>query len=122
MNDNLMGRLVANAGVDCTAAGSAHSSVMQFLLTRESTVPDDVKQIYVRTPVTGTVVTRHIDGAPQRVIRTDVIDGLERAGRLRRFWRALRNAFRFRRATGATRLGLLREARAMRAHQQLPCT
>jgi hypothetical protein len=35
MDDDLMGRLVANAGVDCTAAGPAHSSVMQFLLTRE---------------------------------------------------------------------------------------
>jgi NAD(P)H-dependent flavin oxidoreductase YrpB (nitropropane dioxygenase family) len=92
----------------------------RFLLTRDSTVPDDIKQIYVKTPVTGTVVTRLIDGAPQRVIRTDVIDGLEKAGRMRRFWRALRNAFRFRRATGATRLALLREARAMQKNQDLP--
>jgi NAD(P)H-dependent flavin oxidoreductase YrpB (nitropropane dioxygenase family) len=92
----------------------------RFLLTRESTVPDEIKQIYVKTPVTGTIVTRVIDGAPQRVIKTDVIDGLERAGRWRRFWRALGNAFRFRRATGATRLGLLREARAMRANQDVP--
>ena len=92
----------------------------RFLLTRDSTVPDDIKQLYVKTPVTGTVVTRHIDGAPQRVIRTGVIDGLEKAGPMRRLWRALRNAFRFRRATGATRLALLREARAMRANQALP--
>ncbi len=92
----------------------------RFLLTRDSTVPDEIKALYVKTAVGGTVVTRHIDGAPQRVIRTDVIDGLERAGRVRRFWRALRNAFRFRRATGASRLALLREARAMRANQQLP--
>ncbi|HVK72065.1 MAG TPA: nitronate monooxygenase [Kofleriaceae bacterium] len=92
----------------------------RFLLTRESTVPDTVKGIYVETPVGGTVVTRHIDGAPQRVIRTAVIDGLEKAGPLRRFWRALANAFRFRRATGATRLGLLREARAMQKNQELP--
>ena len=35
MNDNLMGRLVGNAGVACTAAGSAESTVMHFLLTRE---------------------------------------------------------------------------------------
>ncbi|HTJ47665.1 MAG TPA: nitronate monooxygenase [Kofleriaceae bacterium] len=92
----------------------------RFLLTRDSTVPDAIKDIYVKTAVGGTVVTRHIDGAPQRVIRTEVIDGLERAGRFRRFWRALRNAFRFRKATGATRFGLLKEARAMRAHQDLP--
>jgi NAD(P)H-dependent flavin oxidoreductase YrpB (nitropropane dioxygenase family) len=92
----------------------------RFLLTRESTVPDRIKALYVKTPVTGTVVTRHIDGAPQRVIRTDVIDGLERAGRMRRFWRALRNAFRFRKATGASRIALLREARAMRTNQDVP--
>ena len=92
----------------------------RFLLTRESTVPEGVKDIYVKTPVTGTVVTRHIDGAPQRVIRTAVIDGLEKAGWFRRFWRSLANAFRFRRATGGTRLGLLREARAMQKHQELP--
>jgi NAD(P)H-dependent flavin oxidoreductase YrpB (nitropropane dioxygenase family) len=92
----------------------------RFLLTQESTVPESVKDIYVKTAVGGTVVTRHIDGAPQRVIRTPVIDGLERAGPLRRFWRALGNAFRFRRVTGGTRLGLLREARAMRKRQELP--
>ncbi len=92
----------------------------RFLLTRESTVPGAVKDIYLKTNVMGTVVTRHIDGAPQRVIRTSVIDGLERAGSLRRLWRALGNAFRFRRATGGTRLGLLREARAMKQRQELP--
>jgi NAD(P)H-dependent flavin oxidoreductase YrpB (nitropropane dioxygenase family) len=100
------------------AAGIAMGT--RFLLTQESTVPEAVKDIYVKTPVTGTVVTRHIDGAPQRVIRTEVIDGLERAGPLRRFLRALANAFRFRRATGASRLALLREARAMKQNQELP--
>jgi NAD(P)H-dependent flavin oxidoreductase YrpB (nitropropane dioxygenase family) len=92
----------------------------RFLLTRESTVPDVVKGIYLDTVVTGTVVTRHIDGAPQRVIRTPAIDGLERAGTVRRFWRALANALRFRKLSGGTRRGLLREARAMRQRQELP--
>ena len=35
MDDDLMGRLVANAGVDCTVAGPADNGVIQFLLTRE---------------------------------------------------------------------------------------
>ncbi len=35
MDDDLMGRLVANAGVDCTAAELADGTVMHFLLTRE---------------------------------------------------------------------------------------
>ena len=44
----------------------------RFLMTKESTVPDAVKKVYLDTPVTGTVVTKAIDGYPQRVIRTPV--------------------------------------------------
>ena len=61
------------------AAGIAMGT--RFLLTRESTVPDEVKKVYLATAVTGTVVTTRVDGAPQRVIRTDVVDHLEGAGR-----------------------------------------
>jgi NAD(P)H-dependent flavin oxidoreductase YrpB (nitropropane dioxygenase family) len=92
----------------------------RFLLTRESTVPDDIKAIYVKTPVTGTVVTKHIDGAPQRVIRTEVIDGLEKAGPVKRWWRAMRSAMRFRKLTGGSRWGLLKEGLAMKKRQELP--
>src|SRR5437588_557456 len=62
------------------AAGVAMGT--RFLLTRESTVPDAVKQVYLNTPVTGTVVTTAIDGVPQRVIRTPAVErmsGLVRA-------------------------------------------
>lgn len=92
----------------------------RFLLTKDSTVPDDIKAMYLATKPDGTVVTRHIDGAPQRVIRTPVIDGLEKAGPVRRFFRALRSAMRFRKLTGGSRLGLWREGRAMRARAELP--
>src|SRR5260221_7314016 len=57
------------------AAGIAMGT--RFLLTQESRVPEGVKAGYVDTPVTGTVVTRAIDGAPQRVIGTSMIDRLE---------------------------------------------
>ncbi len=100
------------------AAGIAMGT--RFLLTRESTVPDNVKALYLGTAISATVVTRCIDGAPQRVIRTDVIDGLEKAGPLRRLWRAMRSAMRFRKLTGGSRWGLLREGRAMRKRQELP--
>jgi len=33
MDDDLMGRLVANAGVDCKGAVPAASGIMHFLLT-----------------------------------------------------------------------------------------
>lgn len=59
------------------AAGVAMGT--RFLLTRESTVPDAIKARYVAATVTDTVVTEALDGAPQRVIRTDLVDELERA-------------------------------------------
>jgi NAD(P)H-dependent flavin oxidoreductase YrpB (nitropropane dioxygenase family) len=91
----------------------------RFLLTKESTVPDAVKQIYLATSVTGTVVTTRVDGAPQRVVRTDVVDHLEGAGRLAALPRALRNALAFRRQTGASVRALLAEGRAMKEGSEL---
>ena len=49
------------------AAGIAMGT--RFLLTRESPVPDAVKEVYLATSVTDTVVTTR-STAPQRVIRT----------------------------------------------------
>jgi NAD(P)H-dependent flavin oxidoreductase YrpB (nitropropane dioxygenase family) len=99
------------------AAGIAMGT--RFLLTKESTVPDAVKAVYLDTPVTGTVVTRRIDGYPQRVIRTAVVDYLERAGRLAALPRALRSALGFRKLTGTSLRALLSEGRAMRKRQGL---
>ena len=100
-------------GADGIAMGT------RFLLTQESTVPEAVKERYLTTPVTGTVVTTKVDGAPQRVVRTEVVDHLEGAGRLTALPRALRNAMAFRRRTGASVSGLLREGRAMREGNDL---
>src|SRR5436190_7947992 len=72
------------------AAGMAMGT--RFLLTQESTVPDSVKQYYLSRSVADTVVTARIDGVPHRVIRTEVIDGLEKAGPVKRWWRAMRSA------------------------------
>jgi NAD(P)H-dependent flavin oxidoreductase YrpB (nitropropane dioxygenase family) len=65
------------------------------------------------------VVTTALDGAPQRVIRTDVVDRIERSPRLLRLPSAALAALRFRKATGTSVRDLLREGRAMRAHQDL---
>jgi len=99
------------------AAGIAMGT--SFLLTRESTVPDAVKQTYLATKIDQTVVTRAVDGHPQRVIRTELIDRLERSGTLARLWRAIRHAQAFRRLTGAGVLALLKEGLAMRRSQGL---
>ncbi len=99
------------------AAGVAMGT--RFLLTKESTVPDTVKDVYLDTAVTGTVVTQRIDGYPQRVIRTDVVDHLEHAGRLTALPRALRNALAFRKLTGTSLRALAREGLAMKRKEGL---
>ena len=99
------------------AAGIAMGT--RFLLSAESRVPDAVKKVYLGTPVTGTVVTTKVDGAPQRVIRTDLVDHLEASRWLRALPRALRNAYPFRQETGARVRSLLREGRAMKEGNEL---
>jgi NAD(P)H-dependent flavin oxidoreductase YrpB (nitropropane dioxygenase family) len=99
------------------AAGIAMGT--RFLLTRESTVPDAVKRIYLETQVTGTVVTRAIDGYPQRVIRTPFIDGMEGLGRALSLARAAQHAWQFRGLTGTSMVALLREGLAMKKSQDL---
>ena len=91
----------------------------RFLLTQESHVPDAVKASYLATPLTGTVVTTAIDGYPQRVVRTAVVDALERAGWWTAPFRAARFALEFRRLTDTPVGELWREAMAMKQNSQL---
>lgn len=100
-------------GADGIAMGT------RFLLTAESHVPDHIKAIYTATPVTGTVVTSAIDGAPQRVIRTAMIDALEKATPLTRFPRAALNALRYRKTAGVPFAQFVRTGLAMRRDQDL---
>jgi NAD(P)H-dependent flavin oxidoreductase YrpB (nitropropane dioxygenase family) len=99
------------------AAGVAMGT--RFLLTRESTVPDAVKRRYLAAPLDGTVVTRKVDGLPHRVLRTDLVDRLERAGRIRGLVQAVTNAARFRELTGLSWRAMVREGLAMRHGRDL---
>jgi NAD(P)H-dependent flavin oxidoreductase YrpB (nitropropane dioxygenase family) len=94
------------------AAGVAMGT--RFLLTQESTVPAHVKARYLAASVTDTVVTRAVDGVPQRVVRTEVVDRLERgAGAAGAFVRAAGSALRLRRLTRTSLPALVREGVAM---------
>ena len=108
-------------GLVAALAYGAHGIAMgtRFLLTAESQVPDRITSIYMDTPLTGTVVTSAIDGAPQRVIRTAMIDALERSPGLVRFPRAAANAVRFGRSAGVSMPQLVRTGLAMRRDQEL---
>ena len=100
-------------GADGIAMGT------RFLLTKESTVPDGVKQIYLETPVTGTVVTTAIDGYPQRVIRTEMVEGIEASSVVTRFPKALRHALAFRKVTKTSYRDLLAQGLAMKKSEDL---
>jgi NAD(P)H-dependent flavin oxidoreductase YrpB (nitropropane dioxygenase family) len=91
----------------------------RFLLTKESQVPDQVKKIYLETKPNGTVVTKAVDGYPQRVIRTRLIDQLEKASFLTRFPRAALNALSLMRVTGTSLPELFEEGLAMKQSQEL---
>ncbi len=91
----------------------------RFLLTEESPVHRTIKDLYLKHTVNDTVVTRAIDGAPQRVIRTPMVDHLERGAAPIRLARATRNALRFQRLTGTPFRSLLREGFEMRRSQEL---
>jgi NAD(P)H-dependent flavin oxidoreductase YrpB (nitropropane dioxygenase family) len=100
-------------GADGIAMGT------RFLLTQESRVPDQVKQVYLGTPVTGTVVSTAVDGAPQRVIRTKLIDHLEGSSWLGNLPRSLINAHAFRRQTDTSLVSLVKEGRALKQGNEL---
>jgi len=94
------------------AAGVAMGT--RFLLTRESTVPDAVKQQYLSAGLDGTVVTRRVDGRPHRVLRTELVARLERVSRWRSLAFALGNASRFRRMSRSSWPAMIREGVRMR--------
>jgi NAD(P)H-dependent flavin oxidoreductase YrpB (nitropropane dioxygenase family) len=91
----------------------------RFLLSAESLVPDEVKARYLAAKVTDTVVTEALDGAPQRVIRTELVDRLIRSSAVTRLPRAVGNALAFRKLSGTSVKDLATEGLAMRRSQDL---
>ena len=91
----------------------------RFLLTRESPVGQAVKDVYLSKTVTDTVVTTQVDGVPHRVLRSELVDALEKAGAVRGLVGAARNALAFRRESRTSWGALVREGLAMRRSQEL---
>jgi NAD(P)H-dependent flavin oxidoreductase YrpB (nitropropane dioxygenase family) len=94
------------------AAGVAMGT--RFLLTSDSPVVDAVKKVYLASDVNGTVVTTRVDGVPHRVLRTPLVERLDRAGKVTGLIRSARNAAAFRSLSGLTWPDLIRQGRAMR--------
>jgi NAD(P)H-dependent flavin oxidoreductase YrpB (nitropropane dioxygenase family) len=94
------------------AAGIAMGT--RFLLTSDSPVAGAVKRVYLASDVTGTLVTTRANGVPHRLLRTPLVERLDRAGRLAGLLRSARSATAFRRTSGLTWPELIRQGGTMR--------
>jgi NAD(P)H-dependent flavin oxidoreductase YrpB (nitropropane dioxygenase family) len=99
------------------AAGIAMGT--RFLLTSDSPVADAVKQVYLASDLTGTLVTSKVDGVPHRVLRTPLTERLDRAGRVTGLVRSARSAAAFRGLSGLSWPELIRAGRAVRSGSEL---
>ncbi|GGX40623.1 NAD(P)H-dependent flavin oxidoreductase [Streptomyces chartreusis] len=105
------------AALSYGAAGIAMGT--RFLLTSDSTVPNAVKARYLAATVRDVTVTTAVDGLPHRMLRTDLVDALERSGRARAFLQAVRRAAGYRKLSGTTWRRMLRDGRALRHGKDL---
>ncbi len=86
----------------------------RFLMTEESPVPRETLQRYLDCDSPGDIIiSRAMDGLPQRMINNELLAELVRAGGLKKLIIALRNGLAFRKHTGAGVLELLKTAIAM---------
>ncbi|MFD7430446.1 NAD(P)H-dependent flavin oxidoreductase [Streptomyces sp. NPDC059818] len=91
----------------------------RFLLTSDSTVPAAVKAKYLAATVKDVTVTDRVDGLPHRMLRTEMVNALERSGRAASLLRAVRHASAFRKESGASWPQLIRDGLAMRHGKEL---
>lgn len=96
-------------GADGIAMGT------RFLMTADSPVPQATLARYlaVKDPA-AVIVSRAIDGMPQRMIRNELLDELESSSNLRRWLLAVRSGLAYRRHTGLGLGQLLGSALKMR--------
>ncbi|GAA4022981.1 nitronate monooxygenase [Streptomyces sp. NBC_01352] len=99
------------------AAGVAMGT--RFLLTSDSTVPDAVKARYLAATVKDVTVTRAVDGLPHRMLRTELVDALEHAGRTKALFQAARRAAGFRKLSGLTWRRMVQDGLAMKHGKDL---
>jgi NAD(P)H-dependent flavin oxidoreductase YrpB (nitropropane dioxygenase family) len=89
----------------------------RFLLTRDSAVPDAVKQLYLSHDLNGTVVTDKVDGMPHRMLRTQLVEELQETSTLRRLGPTAKRTLAFKHESGMSWAQLARDGRAMRKAQ-----
>jgi NAD(P)H-dependent flavin oxidoreductase YrpB (nitropropane dioxygenase family) len=89
----------------------------RFLLTKDSAVPDAVKQLYLERDLTGTVVTAKVDGMPHRMLRTELVEELEETSAIKRLGPTMKRTLEFKKMSGMSWVGLAKDGREMRKAQ-----
>jgi len=92
----------------------------RFLLTQESPVPATTKAAYLAATTDRIVVTTKLDGIPQRMVRTPLMDSIEKSGPIAMWLRAFEAGLEMKRQTGASWMHFIRTAREMTAHGAMP--
>ncbi len=91
----------------------------RFLLTQESPLPPETAKRYLGAVVDDVLVTKQVDGMPQRVVRNELVERLESSNRVSLFLRALRSGLAYRKLSGASLRELLSSAMAMRRSEKM---
>lgn len=94
----------------------------RFLMTAESPVSPAAMQRYLAAGVDDTVVTREIDGLPQRLVANEFVRQLQQTNPIRRFALAVRSALAYRRMSEASLPQLLRAGLSLRRSEKLTRT
>lgn len=96
------------------AAGIAMGT--RFLMTQESAPPDNVKARYVKAGTDDITVSTKVDGLPQRMIRNQALDRIERSSGIGLWRRAVESGLQMKRQTKASYADLLKAAKGMTSH------
>lgn len=100
-------------GADGIAMGT------RFLMTKESPVPAQTKENYVKANPNQIIVSKKLDGLPQRMIMNKCLDDLEHAGPVSLFFSAIKNGLAYRRYTGQSLISLLQAGWKMKQNNKL---
>lgn len=95
-------------GADGIAMGT------RFLLTQESPVPDATKAKYISSSTEQIVVSKKLDGMPQRMINNPCLQELEHKTSIGMLFLALKNGLAFTKLTGGSLVAMLMSAWQMK--------
>src|SRR5205085_9624236 len=86
----------------------------RFLLTKDSSVPAEVKALYLSYGLDGTVVTDKVDGMPHRMLRTRFVEEIEAGSGVRQLVPTARRTLEFKRMSGMSWRQVVADGRAMK--------